>query len=171
MAPLLTNPTSCGTSRIGTVDFDDWEDPGNVIEEHVTLPPLTGCGQLDFSPSIEVQPDGQQGSTPTGLNVDLHVNQESTTNPYGLGEADVKDTTVTLPAGVQISPAAADGLEACTGNPADKPGQGQLGTGRQIGFKGYEEFNPVTEPGVKTDCSRRGCRAASPPPRPVKPNS
>jgi len=163
VAPLLTNPTSCGTSRIGTVDFDDWENPGNfatesgtnpgenVIKREVTLPPLTGCEKLDFSPSISVQPDGGEGSTPTGLNVDLHVNQESTTNPYGLGEADVKDTTVALPAGVQISPAAADGLEACTGNPADKPGQGQLGTpGDQIGFEGYEEFNKESEPDVKT---------------------
>ncbi len=162
--PFLTNPTSCATSRTGTLSVDDWEHPGNfatepgtnpgenVITKEVTLPPLTGCGKLDFSPSISVQPDGEEGSTPTGLNVGIHVNQESTTNPNGLGEADVKDTTVTLPAGVQISPAAADGLEACTGNPAEEPGQGQLGTpGDQIGFEGYEEFNPVTEPGVKTD--------------------
>jgi hypothetical protein len=150
--PFLTNPTSCDTSRTGKVSVDDWEDPGSFVSKPATLPPLTGCGKLDFSPSIEVEPDGRQGSTPTGLNVDLHVNQESTTNPNGLGEADVKDTTVTLPAGVQISPAAADGLEACTGNPADKPGQGQLGTpGDQIGFEGYEEFNPVSERGVQTD--------------------
>ncbi len=162
--PFLTNPTSCATSRTGTLSVDDWEHPGNfatepgtnpgenVITKEVTLPPLTGCGKLDFSPSISVQPDGEEGSTPTGLNVGIHVNQESTTNPNGLGEADVEDTTVTLPAGVQISPAAADGLEACTGNPAEEPGQGQLGTpGDQIGFEGYEEFNPVTEPGVKTD--------------------
>jgi hypothetical protein len=157
--PFLTNPTSCGISRTGTLSVDDWEEPGNFATEpgtnpgekvhtqSVTLPPLTGCGELDFSPSLSVQPDGSQGSTPTGLNVDLHVNQESTSNQNGLGEADVKDTTVTLPAGTSISPAAADGLEACTGNLADKPGAGQLGTpGDEIGYEGDKEF--ASEPGV-----------------------
>ena len=35
-------------------------------------------------------------------------------NPAGLGEADIKTTTVALPAGTVISPSAADGLQACT---------------------------------------------------------
>jgi hypothetical protein len=131
--PYLTNPTSCGESRTATLQADDWEHPGNfatgenIVSESVTLPELTGCEQLDFDPSIAVKPDGEAGSTPTGLNVDLGVNQESVTNPAGLGEADVKDTTVTLPPGVQISPSAADGLEACS--PA------------QIGFEGYRELD------------------------------
>ena len=57
-------------------------------------------------------------------------------NPVGLTEADVKDTTVALPAGVQISPGASDGLQACST--------------AQIGFTGFKELDPSTEPGVQT---------------------
>jgi len=120
--PLLTNPTSCGASRTATLSVQSWgepAEPGKAAEpsteatETAVMPDLLGCEKLDFSPSLSVQPDGSAGSTPTGLNVAVHVSQESTTNPEGLGEADVKDTTVALPPGVQVSPSASDGLQAC----------------------------------------------------------
>ncbi len=118
--PFLTNPVSCGGPREVTLSVDGWNRPGNfatgehVITKTVVLPPLVGCEHLDFSPTVGVQPDGSDGSTPTGLNVDLRVPQESTVNPAGLGEADMRNTSVTLPAGVQVSPSAADGLQACS---------------------------------------------------------
>ena len=111
--PLLTNPTSCGASRTATLGVESWQELGVFHSKEASLPELSGCGKLDFSPTIGVKPDGEAGSTPTGLNVSLHVPQETTENPVGLAEADVKDTTVTLPAGVQLSPSAADGLQAC----------------------------------------------------------
>jgi hypothetical protein len=113
--PFLTNPTSCGQSRAATLSVDGWNEPGIFASSTVAMSEvLSGCDKLNFSPTIRVQPDGSSGSTPTGLNVDVHVPQESTTNPDGLGEADVRDTAVTLPAGVQLSPSAADGLQACS---------------------------------------------------------
>jgi hypothetical protein len=117
--PFLTNPTSCGQPRSATFNVDSWADPGIFVSKTAALPPLLGCEGLDFSPTLTVQPDGSAGSTPTGLNVDLRVPQGATVNPVGLGEADVRDTTVTLPEGVQISPSAADGLQACS--------EGQIG--------------------------------------------
>ena len=137
--PLLTNPTSCGVPRSATFSVDSWEEPGDFSGSRtktVSMPPLTGCEKLDFSPTIGVTPDGSAGSTPTGLNVGLRVPQETALNPVGLTEADVKDTTVTLPAGVQISPGASDGLQACST--------------AQIGFTGLKELDPRVEPGVQT---------------------
>ena len=113
LLPLLTNPTSCGVSRTATLGVDSWREPGVFKTKEASLPELLGCEKLDFSPTVTVKPDGEAGSTPTGLNVALHVPQETTENPVGLAEADVRDTTVTLPAGVQLSPSAADGLQSC----------------------------------------------------------
>jgi hypothetical protein len=114
LIPLLTNPTSCGVPRAANIEVDSWEHQGEFVSMPASLPELSGCERLDFSPSIDVTTDGVGGSTPTGLNVDVHVPQESTVNPVGLAEADVKNTTVALPAGVQLSPSAADGLLACS---------------------------------------------------------
>jgi hypothetical protein len=113
--PLLTNPTACGVPRTATIRMDPWENPGQFVSMTTAMPEITGCEKLDFSPAITVTPDGTAGSTPTGLGVDLHVPQDSIEqNSIGLAESTVKNTTVTLPAGVQVSPSAADGLMACT---------------------------------------------------------
>ena len=145
--PLLTNPTSCGTPRTSTVSVDSWENPGSYLPDgspdledpnwktlSASLPELSGCEELNFGPTVGVTPDGTAGSTPTGLNVDLHVPQGPSENPLGLAEADVKDTTVALPAGAQTDPSAADGLQSCST--------------AQIGFERFEEL--PSEPGVQT---------------------
>jgi hypothetical protein len=113
--PLLAMPTSCTGPLQSSVEADSWQQKGSF--ESVAVGPmlaLGGCNRLPSSPSISVAPDGQAGSTPTGLTVDVHVPQEQSLNPTGLSEADVKDTTVALPQGVVLNPAAADGLESCS---------------------------------------------------------
>ncbi len=125
--PLLDLPTSCTGPWQTNVEADSWENPGRFASSK----PFTlqnsegepvgqdGCNRLNFEPSINVAPDGQEASTPTGLTVGVHVDQEASLNPTGLAESTVKDTTVTLPAGVGLNPAGADGLSAC--------GEGEIG--------------------------------------------
>jgi hypothetical protein len=98
-----------------SVEADSWADAGafGSYASAEPVPALDVCNRLPFSPSISVTPDGQAASTPTGLTVGVHVPQNLVLNPAGLAEANVKDTTVTLPAGVALNPAAADGLFAC----------------------------------------------------------
>jgi hypothetical protein len=114
--PFLVLPTSCTGPLQTSVEADSWAAPGVFTEPLAALgePALDGCNRLPFSSSISVVPDGQAGSTPTGLTVGVHVPQEEALNPTGLAPADVKDTTVALPAGVALNPAGADGLLACS---------------------------------------------------------
>jgi hypothetical protein len=123
LIPFLTLPTSCSgpAGMRTTVEADSWSEPGvftkseSLLEEIPGEPlGLVGCNRLPFEPSISVAPDGSAASTPSGLTVGVHVPQGGALNPTGLSPADVKDTTVTLPAGIQVSPAGADGLEACS---------------------------------------------------------
>ena len=106
-----------------TVDGDSWQHKGAFVtpvdyafqDNLGRSAGVDGCNQLPFTPSVKVTPDGQAGSTPTGLTVDEHVPQESSLNPTGLAESSVKGLSVMLPKGVALNPAAADGsLQACS---------------------------------------------------------
>jgi len=143
--PLLTNPTSCGTPRTATWSVDDWKEPGKFHSLTASLPPLSGCEKLDFSPTVTVKPDVPDASSSSGLTLNIKVPQESTQNPVGLGEADVKDATFVLPPGVALNPSDAEGLESCSAGPAPLLSEGKLGTaGDGIGYEGVK---PSTQPG------------------------
>ena len=119
--PFLIMPTSCTGPWQSTIEADPWEGIGDFTapfpytfqNDEGALLGEDGCNRLPFDPSIKVAPDSEQGSTPSGLSVDVHVAQESSLNPTGLSEASVRNTTVTLPAGVALNPAGADGLSSC----------------------------------------------------------
>jgi hypothetical protein len=132
-AAFLDLPTSCAGAMQTTVEADSWSEEGDFHSfGSEPEPMLDGCNHLQFEPEIKVSPDGQQASKPTGLTVDVHVPQEGQLNGEGLAQSNVKDITVTLPAGVTLNPSAADGLQACSE--------------RLIGFEGFKEFS--SEPGV-----------------------
>ncbi len=129
--PFLIMPTSCTGPLSTTVEGDSWEAIGQYTSpKQYTFAndagePFAedGCDHLSFEPSIRVAADGQQASTPTGLSVDVHVDQEASLNPTGLSESNVRNTTVALPAGVALNPAGADGLSACPQLHGTEPGK------------------------------------------------
>src|SRR4029079_16882062 len=63
-------------------------------------------------PSVNVQSSSSSSDSPTGISVDVNVPQPQ--NPTGIAESNLKKAVVTLPEGVSINPAAADGLAGCT---------------------------------------------------------
>ncbi|HEY3759629.1 MAG TPA: hypothetical protein VGL37_07685 [Solirubrobacteraceae bacterium] len=135
--PFLTMPTSCSAPFETSVTTDSWSEPSvlappvsfllqNALGEPVAL---GGCNRLPFGPSISVAPDAEAASKPSGLSVDVHVPQEVSQDAGALSEANVKDTTVTLPQGVTLNPAGANNLEACSE--------------AQIGFEGVERPSEI----------------------------
>lgn len=133
LIPFLTNPTSCDVPLANLVSADSWEQPSEplgpfsypftstypVTDNQGNQISLEGCAGLDFSPTVSVAPvpEAKTTSTPTGLDVDLHVPQNEKPEEAGhpqLAEAHLKDARVTLPQGMVVSAAAANGLQACT---------------------------------------------------------
>ncbi len=153
--PFLTLPGSCASNPatepvIFGMETDSWANPGVFVDgtyswaEEGGMPlGFTDCAGMAFGPSLLVEPEEHTASTPSGLHVDVSVPQEGLLEPGGSAEADVRDTTVTLPKGVQLSPSAANGLAACPEGPED----GYEG----IGFTGIQKLNgPGMEAGAET---------------------
>ena len=116
--PLMTNPTRCSaTPEVTSLRTTSWQEPGlprtaSFYEDQSGTPIVfTGCADLPFDPSLAVAPTTTEAGAPTGLDVDLTVPQDE--NPDGLATAQLRRAAVTLPAGMAISPSAADGLGAC----------------------------------------------------------
>ncbi len=124
-AAFLTLPTACSGSLNTTVAGESWpfDSPidgqlqGQVFNfaGQAAISGFEECAALPFAPSLkEVTPSSHEASTPTGLDVDVHVPQQGTLEGEQRGESDVKAATVTLPQGMLLSPSAANGLEACS---------------------------------------------------------
>ena len=136
-------PTACpGTPLRTSIEADSWQEPGNFVSgEEATQAAVEGCGKLPFEPGLEAQPTSTLADSPTGLNVDLHVPQPEGCKEEGggveceLAEAELRDATVTLPAGMVVDPSSADGLEACS--------EAQVGYLAQKSVEvGYQQFTP-----------------------------
>jgi len=162
--PFLINPTNCQASeaqRTLTMHVDSWDHPGalnpdgtlnfsdpNWKETSTVIPPVEGCNLLEFNPShFELAPSGllegahqpaaggtTQADEPSAYEGRLKIPQVET---FGtLSRPELKNATVTLPAGLSVSASAANGLEGCTegqldpgsGEPGHCPGGSELGT-------------------------------------------
>ena len=147
--PSFTNPTTCsGVPLTATVHVDTWQHPGQIdadgepdfsgpnwLEAKSELPATTGCELLSFSPSVTASTETAEADTPTGLTTHLTIPQ-APNDDFSLAAPDLRNATVALPAGLALSPSAADGLQACSDaqfaeestQPATCPEASQVGT-------------------------------------------
>jgi hypothetical protein len=158
-APARTFP-----DRSSGLKVPDLSDP-NWKTAVAPAPAVTGCDASalasQFDPSIDAKPIQEgagpnQAAQPAGLKVDLDFPQSN--DPTKPGEAfdpsipqapELKNATVKLPAGMAISPSAADGLAGCSDLASDPAGD-------QVH---YDNTFPVTCP----DASKIGTVTATSP--------
>ena len=128
--PFLTMPASCGEPLSLGADVTSWE--GNKVSREAVFTdaegnPLTmsGCNALAFEPSVSSKATTDQGDSPTGLDFSIHQPQSESLE--GRSTAPLKNARVTLPEGMTVNPAAANGLGSCT-EEQSCPGASKIGT-------------------------------------------
>ncbi|MCW2993515.1 MAG: hypothetical protein JWQ18_1010 [Conexibacter sp.] len=165
--PFLTNQSDCLVAQPATtISVDSWQQPARKLDDGfpdlsddkwktatAPAPPVTGCDApalaSQFAPGMTAGPTPGSGTTqadaPSGYEVDLTFPQTNdATDPSTTFDPDVpaapqlKDATVVLPAGVTLSPSAADGLEGCS-DLVSGPGGDQVR---------LDSTTPVTCPGA-----------------------
>ncbi len=135
--PFLTLPSTCGVDQESALlNYDSWQHSGIFGPELSYAMPgqLTGCEVPRFEPEVEAVPTGHRADTPTGL--DFHFELPQSEDPDTPGTPPAKRIEITLPRGMSISAAAADGLSACSpaeiglgsNDPVTCPDSSRLGT-------------------------------------------
>jgi hypothetical protein len=134
--PFITLPRSCDGPAPTNYTVDSWQNPaallpdgypdlsdprwlqGSSLSPDDSVPPspqgFTGCGKLNFDPTISAQPTTKAAQSPTGLDFSLDVENSGLTSASGLSNADVRKAVVTLPEGFTVNPSIAEGLNVCS---------------------------------------------------------
>jgi hypothetical protein len=162
--PFLTEPSDCSASGFtGRIYVDSWEEPARSEPDGLpvdlsepqwkkaesSLPPVTGCEALQFHPSLTFAPEAahRQADEPAGYESVLQIPQSE--DPNVPATPPLKNTVVTLPAGVAVSPSAANGLVGCELSAAelDSSRPGHCPTASKVGE--VEALTPVLEEPLK----------------------
>jgi hypothetical protein len=108
--PFWRLPSECTASMSQTMRMSTWTD--SLFEGTSPGSPASGCSSVEFEPGLQARPSTDVADSPTGLHVDVHVPQNQ--DYEGLGTADLEDTVLTLPKGMAVNPASANGLGTCS---------------------------------------------------------
>jgi len=146
--PFLTLPRSCTGPLTSLFSARSWEEPSRWVERSAQTPGMQGCEALGLDASIDSRPTSTQAAANTGLDFDLDVVDPGLTDPAKHAGSDIKAAQVTLPAGMEINPAQAEGLEVCT--PAQfgqEKSSSTFGAGCPVGSKigSVEAETPLLE--------------------------
>jgi hypothetical protein len=153
--PFLTNPMDCGFDNGGArIRVDSYKNPGNftAIQEYPDPMNVEGCDdpRFRFEPEVSLQPTSRDAGAPTGLKVNLQVPQRDDTvkdakelyaangDVQAIPIPPMKKAVVTLPQGMAVNPAAAQGLGSCS------PQQIGLGTDKPVTCPDNSQYGTLT---------------------------
>lgn len=111
-APFLINPTRCGVPRELKMTATSYALPDQPVSATASLPPISGCGALDFGPEFNLIPESSEAAMPTGVQALLSMSQDETVE--GNATSELRYAKVTLPLGMTIAPGGGNGLAACS---------------------------------------------------------
>jgi hypothetical protein len=114
--PFLRMPTSCASDSLPILlAGDSWQDPEPAPFQQLSISSvaaMANCEALEFEPSIAVATSTRKASQPAGYRVDLQIPQSEELEE--LATPDLRNSEVTLPEGVGLSPSAANGRASCS---------------------------------------------------------
>lgn len=127
-------PTVCGVEPVTGLQVTSHQEPNNVLSYSTTTPAeVSDCEDMPFEPQVSVEPHSQQTDSPSAVSVQVRMPE-----PPGdeIKPADIRNVSLTMPAGLRLNPAAAAGLGTCTDaqfgkgteNPIACPANSKIGT-------------------------------------------
>lgn len=112
--PFITLPSNC-TDPLGFgFEADSWQNPGSWVLDSASAGTPTECGNVGFDPEISASPTTTEGSSASGLDFAIDVDNPGLTDPTETADATIEKATVTLPEGMVLNPGAANGLDSCS---------------------------------------------------------
>jgi hypothetical protein len=117
--PFITMPRACEGPLRSSYRILSWlgsEAAGETFTHDEAGNPqgMSGCGALTFSPRLSALPTSRAAASPSGMDVDLHLDDEGLTNPAGIAGSDLRKAVVAFPEGVTLNPSQAEGLATCS---------------------------------------------------------
>ncbi len=144
----LAMPTNCTEAPTAEAEAFSWEHPSGppAVRSDVMRDAngnevgITGCAGLEFNPTLKARPTTNVADSPSGIEADLGIPQTSSLSERAT--AHLRKAVISLPEGLAINPASANGLGGCTpgqvgidpvtavpnGNPVACPANSRIGT-------------------------------------------
>ena len=111
--PFITMPSTCLGPQTTQLEVESYE--GQKETKSFTTPVgASGCDKVPFKPTVKTEPAAGETKSDAPDAVIVKVEVPQNTNPEEPDSSMLKDAYVSLPEGMTLNPAVANGLEACS---------------------------------------------------------